>query len=81
MPGLGLGKHQSFAAQNHEKTVTPRHVLTTIQGDEHQPQLVATDTGIFLADFLDGFDNLTFMFHLSLNVCLRLVEGLTAMAK
>ena len=79
--GLRLGEHQTLAAQQHEETVTPRHEVAPEHRYEHQPQLVAPGAGILRADFPDSIDDLTLTSHLILNVGLRLVEGLTAMAK
>ena len=79
--GLRFGKHQPLAAHQHEEAVTPRHEVAPEHRYEHQPQLVAADAGILRADFPDGIYDLTLMSHLPLNVGLRLVEGLTAMAK
>lgn len=79
--GLRLGEHQSLATQKHKETVTARNKITTEHRNEHQPQLVAADAGILRADLPDGTDDLPLMIHLFLNVSLRLVEGLTAMAK
>ena len=81
MAGLRLGEHQALAAQKQEKTVTAGNKITTEHRNEHQPQLVAADAGILRADLTDGTDDLPLMIHLFLNVSLRLVEGLTAMAK
>ena len=79
--GLRSGKHQPLAAQQDEETVTSWHKGTPEHADEHQPQLVAADAGILPADFPDGPDNLCLALLLGFNVGLRLVEGLTAMAK
>ena len=79
--GLRLGKHQPLAAHQHKEAVTPRHEVAPEHRYEHQPQLVAADAGILRADFPDCIYDLTLMSHLPLNVDLRLVEGLTAMAK
>ena len=76
-----LGKHQPLTAQQHEEPVTSRNEVPAEQRDEHQPQLVASKTGIFITDLLDGLNDLLLMLHLLLNVSLRLVEGLTAVAK
>lgn len=78
--GLRLGEHQTLAAQDGEEAVTPRHEVAPEHRYEHKPKLVAADSGILLADFPDGLDDLTLIRHLLLNVGLRLVEGLTAMA-
>ena len=78
---LRLGKHQALAAHQHEEAVTPRHEVAPEHCYEHQPQLVAADAGILRADFPDSIDDLTLVSHLLLNVGLRLVEGLAAMAK
>ena len=79
--GFRLGKHQTLAAKQHEETVTPWHEVTTEQRDEHQPQLQTAYAGILPADFPDGLHDLPLMLHLLLYVGLRLVEGLTTMAK
>ena len=79
--GLRLGKHQPLAAHQHEKAVPTRHEVTPEHRYEHQPKLVAAYARILLADFPDGFDELALLQHLLLNVGLRLVKGLTAMAK
>ena len=78
---LRLGKHQTLTAQNRKEPVTPRDEVTTEHADEHQPQFVAAYAGILTADLHDGIDDPLLMRHLLLNVCLRLVEGLTTMAK
>ena len=81
MTGLRFGKHQFLTAQQDVEAVAawnkgaPEHI------DEHQPQLVAAYTGILIADFLDSFDDFCLTLLFCLNVGLRLVEGLTAMAK
>ena len=81
MAGLRLGKHQPLAAQDDKETITTGYILPAKHADEHQPELVATDTGILRTDFTDGFEDSALMFSLLLYVSLRLVEGLTAMAK
>jgi len=79
--GLRPWKHQTPAAQGYEETVAAGHEVAPEHGDEHQPQLVATDAGILRADFPDSVNSILLMFHLFLDVGLRLVEGLTTMAK
>ena len=78
---LRSGKHQPLPTHDHEETVTSGHVVSSEHADQHQPQLVATDTRILRPDLLDGIKKLALMFNLFFYVCLRLVEGLTAMAK
>ena len=79
--GLGFGKHQPLAAQECKKTVTSRHKFVAKHVGEHQPQLIAADAGVFCTNIPDGIDNSAFILDLLLEVCLRLVEGLTAVAK
>ena len=81
MTGFRLGKHQPLTTQQHEEAVTPWNEAASEHSDEHQPQLITADAGILLTDFLDGFDDLSLMILLFLKVSLRLVEGLTTMAK
>ena len=81
MAGLRLGKHQPLAAQDDEETVTTSDIIPAKHADEHQQELVNTDTGNLHTNLTDGFDDSALMFSLLLYVSLRLVEGLTAMAK
>ena len=81
MAGFRVWEHQSSAAQDCKEAVAAWHVLASEQADQHQPQLVATYAGILGADLPHAAYNPAFMLHLLLNVGLRLVEGLTAMAK
>ena len=78
---LRSGKHQPLPTHDHEETVTSGYVITSEHADQHQPQLVAPDTRVLRPDFPDGIEDLALMFNLFFDVCLRLVEGLTAMAK
>ena len=78
---LRSGKHQPLPTQDHKETVTSGHIVTSEHADQHQPQLIATDTRVFRPDFPDGVKELALMLNLFFDVCLRLVEGLTTMAK
>ena len=74
-------KHQPVLPQKRAEAVATGHELLPEESDEHYPQLVAADTGILVADLTHGIKHETFTLYLCSDVGLRLVEGLTAMAK
>lgn len=80
-PAFAGRKHQAVPAKQRIKAITTGHELPSEEGDEHDPQLVTTDTGILATYLTDGIQHETFVLYLDLNVRLGLVIGLTAMAK
>ena len=70
MTGFGVGKNKPFTTKEIEEAVTTRNEVTTIQGDEHQPQFVTAYTCILCTNLLDGFYDFTFMLLLLYNVSL-----------
>lgn len=82
MTGPGSGKYQSVATQKPAETFTPRHHdVRNGQAAEHEPKLVGTDARILRTDLLHIPHKRPLQTHLPLNVCFRLAESLTAMAK
>ena len=82
MTGPGSGKYQSVATQKPAETFTPRHHdVGNGQAAEHEPKLVGTDVRILRTDLLHIPHKRPLQTHLPLNVCFRLAESLTAMAK
>ena len=74
-------KHQNMAAHQREETVTTHHLFPPVDVTQHQPQLVAADTGIFIADFTNVGEQMGVTLRFCANVSLGLVPGLTTTAK
>lgn len=81
VPGLGRREHQAVTAKKRKEAVTSGHELCPEKGCEHAPEFITANVRILLPDFTYVFNNDTFAVQLCLDVGLRLVEGLTAMAK
>lgn len=81
VPGFGRREHQTVTAKKRKEAVTPGDELCPEKGGEHDPKLATSNAGILLSDFMYVFHYDAFALQLLLDVGLRLVEGLTAMAK
>ena len=81
MARFGWREHQPVTAEDNKEAVTSHDVIAPIHVCHHQPKLIGTDAWILRADIPDALDYLTLTIHIFLNVGLRLVEGLTTMAK
>ena len=74
-------KHQTVTAQDDEETVASRHVFASEKVYQHDPQFIAAYARILFTDRSDILYYLSLTGCLCFNVGLRLVEGLTTMAK
>ena len=57
------------------------HEFSTIKFCQHEPKFIATNTWILISDFTNIIQDNFITIYLCFNISLRLVEGLTAMAK
>lgn len=80
-PSLAGRKHQVVAAQKRVEAIAPWHKIPSKEKYEHQPKFTAAYSRIRLANLTDGFQQNCMLVHLSLCVSLKLVIGLTTMAK
>ena len=68
--GLGFCKHEPLAAQSPEETVATGNTFPAEQVSQHQPQLVAAQTGIMFPDLTDGRNKTALIDGVTLYVCL-----------
>jgi hypothetical protein len=81
MAWFGRGQHQAVTTEQGIETVSSYHIVPTVNVTEHQPQFVASDTGILIADLTNIIQQTFLTFYYRLDVSLGLVPGLTATAK
>ena len=81
MARFGWREHQPVTAEDNKEAVTSHDIIVPIHVYHHQPKLIGTHAWILRADIPDAHDYLTLTIHFFPNVGLRLVEGLTTMAK
>ena len=78
---FGRREHQPVTTQQPVEAVASQHPLPAMDAAQHKPQLVASDTRVFPADFEHIIQQKPLTLDLRSNVGLGLVPGLTGMAK